>query len=394
MLSLFKDWYHRHFSQPGTIEFAVVLLAIFILIYYFMWLIGPLVVALCLAYCLDWGVIALMRRFALGRHAASFVVMIAFVGFALILFLLLVPQIVRQGAQMYDSLVLMSQEVVSDHPLEDQGAGHRDFDTIVTENLRQIVDDMPEPIPAMVTESSIFNTVRAVRTQFTVYLVNLMRTQLMPSVVNVFTYLMYLVIVPIFTFLMLYSKEILQRRVRLYLLPNNQILIKHFWPHMSRQIEGYIRGKMLHIIIITIVNTAAFQLFDLNYAFLLGFGVGLSVIIPYVGAVLIAIPVVIVALLQFGLSMMLFWLLLVYLIIQLLDSNFLTPMLFSKAMNLDAFSILAAILIFGGLWGFWGVFFAIPLATFIKTLILGWPSLDKLPPKYSLVTKEKEAQEK
>ena len=60
-----------------------------------------------------------------------------------------------------------------------------------------------------------------------------------------------------------------------------------------------------------------------------------------------------------------------------LDSNVLTPFLFSKAMNLDAFSILAAIMIFGGLWGFWGVFFSIPLATFISTLIVYWPNADE-----------------
>ena len=185
---------------------------------------------------------------------------------------------------------------------------------------------------------------------------------------------MYLIIVPIFTFLMLRNKEQLQRRILTYILPNNQVLIKEFWPAISGQISGYIRGKLLHIIIITCVNTLAFRMFSLNYAVLLGLGVGLSVVIPYVGAVIIAIPVVLVAVFQFGFTTTLFWLLLVYLVIQLLDSNVLTPMLFSKAMNLDAFSILAAILIFGGLWGFWGVFFAIPLATFIKTLIVRWPS--------------------
>ena len=102
------------------------------------------------------------------------------------------------------------------------------------------------------------------------------------------------------------------------------------------------------------------------------------------GAVLIGVPVILVAMLQFGFSMTLVWVLGVYVIIQLLDSNVLTPMLFSKALNLDAFSILAAILIFGGLWGFWGVFFAIPLATLIKTIISRWPSVDTAPKKLSL----------
>ncbi len=379
MLSLFKDWYRRHFSQPGTVEFALVLVGVFILVYYFMWLVGPLVVAVVLAYCLDYWVVSLKKYAKLSRHVASIVVMTAFTGLAVLLFVLIIPQFVRQGSQMYDSLVMMSQEVVAEHPLQDEDTTvNTDLDTIVANNIYRIVTDLPDPIPAMVEETDIFNAVHTIRTQLTVHILSLVRTQLMPSVVNIFTYLMYIIIVPVFTFLMLYNKGVLLSRVGKYLLPNNQILMKHFWPGVSRQIEGYIRGKAIHVVVITVVNTAAFQIFSLNYAILLGVGVGLSVIVPYVGAVLIAIPVVVVALLQFGLTTTLFWLFVVYLVIQLLDSNVLTPMLFSKAMNLDAFSILAAILIFGGLWGFWGVFLAIPLATFVKTLIVGWPSLDKI----------------
>ena len=35
--------------------------------------------------------------------------------------------------------------------------------------------------------------------------------------------------------------------------------------------------------------------------------------------------------------------------------------------------IICAVLLFGGLWGFWGVFFAIPLATLFKAVINAWP---------------------
>ncbi|MDY6419330.1 MAG: AI-2E family transporter, partial [Succinivibrio dextrinosolvens] len=195
--------------------------------------------------------------------------------------------------------------------------------------------------------------------------------------VNAMTWLMYMIIVPIFTFLMLANKETLQKRFKDYILPTNQDIIGQFWKRINGQLEAYIRGKVLHIIIITIVNTLAFMLLGVNYAFLLGFGVGLSVIIPYVGAALITIPVVLIPVFQFGFCTYVIWILVVYLIIQLLDGNVLTPFLFSKAMNLDAFSILSAILIFGGLWGFWGVFFSIPLATFIGSMVKYWPIKDK-----------------
>ena len=588
MFTLLQRWYQRHFSQPGTIEFALVLIVSFIIVYYFMWLVGPIVVALCFAFCLDWPVVAMQNRFALSRKIGSIIVMLVFSSLLTLTTIWLVPNVVKQGAEFYNSIVAFSMddgshksknhnevtgatpvssnkelvfdesnispkinkpsatgslggalaqndpkhlesansarsassaagsaagnpasnatssaagsvagdalasnksdsqigkdkaedkaeagatvEIIAEAKAGDEddkqsantkrettivyiaptnndnnshnlnsneqmvkavanaamvaaeieqakkkeqtstassdkdsnegpdyhitlinGAGNisldsndvnqftmtaNDFDNRLAKQLYDVVLSMPEPLPSMLTLNLIKNSVRSARVAATNKMADVMRNQLMPSVVNAFTWLVYALIVPIFTFLMLYNKELLQNRAKIFILPNNQQLMRKFWPSMHAQIAGYIRGKLMHITIIAIANTLAFMLLDMNYALLLGVGVGLSVVIPYVGAVIIAVPVVMVAIFQFGFSSTLIWVLIIYTIIQLLDSNVLTPMLFSKAMNLDAFSILAAILIFGNLWGFWGVFFAIPLATFVKTLIVGWPNAE------------------
>ena len=64
-----------------------------------------------------------------------------------------------------------------------------------------------------------------------------------------------------------------------------------------------------------------------------------------------------------------------HLIIQGLDGNLLVPVLFSEAVNLHPLVIILSVVIFGGLWGFWGVFFAIPLATLIKAVVHAWPDV-------------------
>src|SRR5581483_9326366 len=63
-----------------------------------------------------------------------------------------------------------------------------------------------------------------------------------------------------------------------------------------------------------------------------------------------------------------------YTFVQLVDGSILVPLLFSNAVNLHPIAIIIAILFFGSLWGFWGVFFAIPLATLVKALINAWPT--------------------
>ena len=113
---------------------------------------------------------------------------------------------------------------------------------------------------------------------------------------------------------------------------------------------------------------------DSNYAVLLGLLVGLSVIVPYIGATLVTIPVVVVAYFQFGVSLQFYWLVGAYAVIQILDGNVLVPLLFSEVVNLHPVAIVIAVLFFGGVWGLWGVFFAIPLATLINAILSAWPS--------------------
>ncbi|MGB2465802.1 MAG: AI-2E family transporter, partial [Porticoccaceae bacterium] len=111
----------------------------------------------------------------------------------------------------------------------------------------------------------------------------------------------------------------------------------------------------------------------LNYAALLALLVGLSVLIPYIGATVVTLPVLLVGYMQWGYSADFLWLFLVYGVIQFLDGNLLVPLLFSEVVNLHPVAIIVAVLFFGGIWGFWGVFFAIPLATLVKAVYNAWP---------------------
>ena len=120
-------------------------------------------------------------------------------------------------------------------------------------------------------------------------------------------------------------------------------------------------------------------LFGLAYAPLLAVLVGLSVIVPYLGAAVVTLPVALAAYLQFGWGDTFVWIMVAYGVIQALDGNLLVPLLFSDVVNLHPIAIIAAVLFFGGLWGFWGVFFAIPLATLVQSLLQAWPSLDGEP---------------
>ena len=86
---------------------------------------------------------------------------------------------------------------------------------------------------------------------------------------------------------------------------------------MQQQIANYIHGKLLEILIVGVVTYIIFLSFGLNYPLLLSVAVGLSVLVPYIGAVLVTIPVALVAMFQFGISPT-FW----YLIVAFAVSHF------------------------------------------------------------------------
>ena len=103
-----------------------------------------------------------------------------------------------------------------------------------------------------------------------------------------------------------------------------------------------------------IVTYVTFALMGLQFSMLLGVLVGLSVVIPYVGAVTVTFPVAVIAYFQWGFTSDFAYVMIAYAIVQALDGNVLVPLLFSEVVNLHPIAIITAVLVFGGLVGILG----------------------------------------
>ncbi len=230
---------------------------------------------------------------------------------------------------------------------------------------------LPGEFPQYVTKETVddwlvsfaLQVKQAVKTLFAVSLT---------SIPNIISLIVYLVLVPLLVFFFLKDYQVLLQWAGSFL-PRNRQLLSQVWEEVDRQIGNYIRGKVAEVIIVGVATYIAFYFFGMRYATLLAVLVGLSVLIPYVGAAVVTVPVVIVAFFQWGLGPDFAYLLLVYGIIQAIDGSVLVPLLFSGAVSLHPVAIILAILIFGGWWGFWGLFFAIPLAILVKAVLTSWP---------------------
>jgi putative permease len=199
-----------------------------------------------------------------------------------------------------------------------------------------------------------------------------MLRQMLSSVIGVITLVVYIVLMPLLVFFFLKDKELILGWARRHM-PKERGLAARVWHGVDAQLGNFIRGKFWEILLVWAASYVTFVFMGLNFAVLLGFLVGISVLVPYVGAAVMTFPVALVAYVQFGWSDDLLWIIIAYTIIQILDGNVLVPILFSEVINLHPIAIIVAVLFFGGVWGFWGVFFAIPLAILFQGVLNAWP---------------------
>ena len=336
----------RYFSRPDAIFLIAAILVLSLVLYTLAGALAPVLTGLILAFLLQ-GLVERLERFGSPRLLAIIVAMIILIGTVSTAVLLVVPLLWQQAAD----LLALAPSLIG--------------------MLRDALSSLSEAFPEFITEEQI----RGVVNESSKELGNLSAFLLesaFSQVFSLFGLLIYLVLVPISVFFLLKDKELLMTHMN-SLLPKDRPLLDTVGSEMNAQLGNYVRGKVIEILLVGTVTFVTFLFFGLNYAALLGVLVGISVLIPFIGAAIVTLPVFMIAVLQFGWSFDLAWVMLAYGVIQFLDGNVLVPLLFSEAVDLHPITIIVAILAFGGLWGLWGVLFAIPLATLIKAIYVAWP---------------------
>jgi putative permease len=349
MIEVIKGWFEKHFSDPQAVILVSFLILGGILILYWGKVLTPVLASIIIAYMLE-GLVKKVCQFGVPRFVSfllSFTVFIA--ALSLVLFGL-VPLVISQVSQ----LIL-------------------DFPRILNK-VQQLILSIPENYPIFAEQE-----IEAMLGNFSSELVSVGQTLVsasLASAVDVFTVLVYLVVVPLLVFFLLKDKVKILMWFRRFM-PEDRSLAYSVWKEVDVKMGNYIRGKMLEIFIVGAATFIPLQFMGMNYAATMSVLVGLSVIIPYVGAIIVTIPVALIAWFQWGATDDFVYLMIAYLAVQFLDGNILVPLLFSEVVNMHPAAIIIAVLFFGGLWGVWGVFFAIPLATLLQAVINSWPSLQK-----------------
>jgi putative permease len=345
MIKVINKWFHRYFSDPQAVLLAILLIVSFTVLMTMSQILAPVLASIVIAYLLD-GLIKNLEHWHFPYFLAMFLVYSGFITVLIFFIVVLLPLLSYQLTELIAELPKM---VVKGQQLLEEI--RKDYKFLADENVKGIIDPIRERVNQIGKEVLSYS---------------------LSSIPTLIALVIYAILVPLLVFFFLKDKD----KILTWLvgfLPNEHHVAEQVWTEMNAQMGNYVRGKVYEIFIVGIAAYFLFAYLDMNYASLLAVLVGLSVIIPYVGAVVVTFPVMIVAYFQWGLEPYFFWATGSYLILQALDGNVLVPLLFSEAVNLHPVAIMVSILVFGNLWGVWGVFFAIPLATLIKSLLTVWP---------------------
>ena len=348
MIEHFKNIFRRIFSNEETVIFSIIIIFTLLLFSFFIEVLTPFIISIIVAYLL----VGLQKKIETYNILQPISTVIAFSVFIIVgaaMFIWLIPL-----------LYVQLQSFVLDIP--------RLFNEFLN-----FISTIPAAFPDLVNSDQISVFFQAVSSELSSITQNIVKSSI-SGIQSTITVLLYIILFPILVYFFLFDrKNIIEGCLKI--IPGDRAMLSQVWSEMDVQLSNYVRGKVLEIFIVGIAAAILFASFGLNYGALLAVLVGLSVLIPYVGAFSITIPIVIIGLLQFGLGTQFYLLIGLYLLLQFLDGNLLVPIIFSEAVKLHPVVIILAVFIFGSMFGFWGVFFSIPLATFIKAVWNAWPGL-------------------
>lgn len=346
MINVFKNWFERYFSNEEAMILFVLLVVLFTIILTIGGILGPVLVGVVLAFLMQ-GMVNLLVARKVPHLLAVSLVFALFISFLFAVIFLLLPLVWGQLVSLFGELPRM------------------------LEKGQALLAALPQKYPGLVSEAQIKQWMSAAGNELA-QMGQWVLSHSLSTITNLVSILVYLILVPILVFFFLKDKDVISQWFS-NMLPRERTLMNKVWQEMDAQIANYIRGKAIEIVIVGAASYVVFSLMGLNYAALLAILVGLSVIVPYIGAAVVTVPVALIGAFQWGWTSEFFYLMLAYGIIQALDGNVLVPFLFSEVVNLHPVAIIVAVLFFGSIWGLWGVFFAIPLATLVQAVLNAWP---------------------
>ena len=218
----------------------------------------------------------------------------------------------------------------------------REFDQQVPEAVKATLDDLLESASGVIGEAALA-----------------LLTKTIGGVTGTISIVIGLIIVPFLLFYMLKDKEELVGGMYSVLPENVSRHTRNVFSLIDGVIGSYVRAQLISATIVGVFVFIGLFLLDVNFALTLGLLAGVFGLIPIIGAFIGAVPGLLVALATDPGKLI--WVALLYLIVQFVESNIISPRIQGRALRLHPIVIMITLIIASEIAGLWGVLVGVPI---------------------------------
>ena len=336
--------------KDSFIIFSAIFLIIALAIYQTRDVLSPFIFSFIIAYLLNPLANFLSDKIKISRLFASSLIIFLFFAIVVLIGLFLLPVIYGQLLSFIDLLPQYLENFT------------KDFYPKIVEFAAKF---------GVALENDIFVLVKQwnLSEHLTSFLQNF-ATNLLSSTFGLVNILSLIFIMPILVFYLLNDWQLMIAKVKIYLPKKSASEIKSVFLQIDQILSGYLHGQFNVCLILGVIYAVSLTILGLEFGFLIGFLTGFLSFIPYVGMIFGVTIAVIVALFQWGFdSYHLAFVAGVFAFGQFIESNFLTPKLIGRKINLHPIWVIFGLFFFGSLLGFVGILLAVPLSAVFGVLI-------------------------
>lgn len=270
------------------------------------------------------------------RRSLSILIVYILIGTAgYLIFLLVVPDVVEQGASLQQSF--------------------KEFQ--VSEKLKTVEKWIEKNVPYLKKGDVGKELESAIKSSF---------AKAEDIISGVVSTVLFIIIIPFVTFFILRDRQALKNSI-ISIVPNRYFeMTINILDKVEKQLSSYVRAWLLDAFLVGLLSMTGLTILGIKDAAVIGLVAGTGHLIPYAGPIIGSIPAILISVIQFGDFSMVLPIVILFTIIYILDSTIIQPYLFSKGAEMNPIVIIALILIGNQLLGAFGALIAIPVATILK----------------------------
>ncbi|MFD2515467.1 AI-2E family transporter [Pontibacter locisalis] len=182
-------------------------------------------------------------------------------------------------------------------------------------------------------------------------------------------------IIPIFVFCFLYYRDHLEQFLFKFVTKDRRGGLIQTVVTIQHVVQSYISGLMIVIFIVALLNSAGLLLLGVKYAVFFGVFASILTIIPYIGILIGAFVPALFTLATTGHLIDAVLVVAVFMFVQFLEGNFITPFVVGSKVSINPFAAIVALLIGGEIWGAAGMILSIPFIAMLKVVFDAYPPL-------------------